>query len=307
MQPPAGSARSWPWHHVAPDFPSRMHDGREWPRISLITPSFNQGRFIEKTIRSVLLQGYPNLEYRVIDGGSTDGTLDVLRKYEPWLTAWSSEKDRGQAHAINKGLALATGVIVNWLNSDDMLLQGALRQVAAAWVGAPEAVAWAGACRRVDAEGRLVTVYHPRNLTPEGLADWYFTGYVSQPACFFSVNMARRAGPLREDLFASMDYDYWLRLAKEGRFVAVDELWCEELNHPDCKTVAQAGRSVAEKVAVQIEHGHRDIAIRRLADMLDEYHLLKSKNPLYRLAGCCNFLLRPIVEGMKKRNKRGES
>jgi glycosyltransferase involved in cell wall biosynthesis len=106
---------------------------REWPRISIVTPSFNQGQFLEQTIRSVLLQGYPNLEYIVIDGGSSDESVDVIRKYEPWLKTWLSERDSGQADAINKGLKYCTGEIFQFLNSDDYLAPNALRRVARAF------------------------------------------------------------------------------------------------------------------------------------------------------------------------------
>ena len=113
--------------------PGTMPDGSPWPRISIVTPSYNQGRFIEETIRSVLQQGYPNLEYMVIDGGSSDESVEIIKKYAPWLTYWVSEKDRGQSHAINKGMARATGEIVAWLNSDDLYLPLALSRVANAW------------------------------------------------------------------------------------------------------------------------------------------------------------------------------
>jgi glycosyltransferase involved in cell wall biosynthesis len=103
--------------------------GTDWPTISIITPSLNQGEFLEETLRSVLLQGYPKLQYIVIDGGSTDGSVEIIRRYAPWLFYWVSEPDRGQAHAINKGLELATGRVVAYLNSDDLYLPGALLHV----------------------------------------------------------------------------------------------------------------------------------------------------------------------------------
>src|SRR5436190_18724174 len=118
IPPPPPGKTGWPWNEETPP-PEIMPDDRALPRVSIITPSFNQGRFIEETIRSVLLQGYPNLEYIIIDGGSTDDSLEIIRKYDPWITLWVSEKDRGQSHAINKGLSKATGEILCWLNSDD--------------------------------------------------------------------------------------------------------------------------------------------------------------------------------------------
>lgn len=122
--PPEGKT-GWPWTESSPQLPDKMPDGSEWPKISIVTPNYNYGRFIEETIRSVLLQGYPNLEYIVIDGNSTDNSVEIIKKYEPWLTYWVSEKDKGQANAINRGINLATGEWFNWLNSDDILLRNA--------------------------------------------------------------------------------------------------------------------------------------------------------------------------------------
>ena len=117
---PAGKA-GWPWTKESQRKSVASGDGMPpLPRLSVVTPCYNQESFIEETIRSVLLQGYPDLEYIIIDGGSTDGTLDVIQKYEPWLTHWESKPDRGQSHAINKGWKLATGEMVGWLNSDDI-------------------------------------------------------------------------------------------------------------------------------------------------------------------------------------------
>src|ERR1700738_5143459 len=104
----------WPWTTETPRLPAVRPDGSRWPRISIVTPSYNQGQFIEETIRSVLLQGYPDLEYLILDAGSTDGTLDVIRKYERHLTYWVSEPDKGQSDAINKGFARCTGELMNW-------------------------------------------------------------------------------------------------------------------------------------------------------------------------------------------------
>ena len=117
LPPPPPGKRGWPWIEASVELPDPMPDGQEWPRVSIVTPSYQQGPFIEETIRSVLLQGYPNLEYIVIDGGSTDETVAILRKYEKWIAYWVSEADKGQSEAINKGFAKASGDLFGWPNA----------------------------------------------------------------------------------------------------------------------------------------------------------------------------------------------
>ncbi|MFI5165061.1 MAG: glycosyltransferase family 2 protein [Thermoanaerobaculales bacterium] len=129
---PDGGRTGWPWTEESPRLGAAIPDGRPWPRITIVTPSLNQADFLEEAIRSVLLQGYPDLEYVVIDGGSHDGSVEIIKKYQPWLVWSVSETDRGQADAINKGLGRATGEIFNWINSDDRLEAGALAAVAQA-------------------------------------------------------------------------------------------------------------------------------------------------------------------------------
>ena len=123
--PPKGKT-GWPWTEQNELLDNQISDSSEWPKISIVTPSYNQGQFIEETIRSVLLQGYPNLEYIIIDGGSTDETLEIIKKYEPWLTYWESKPDSGPASAINQGIQKCTGEWFNWINSDDLLLPKSL-------------------------------------------------------------------------------------------------------------------------------------------------------------------------------------
>src|SRR5579863_7058205 len=139
LPPPPDGKTGWPWTEESPSMPPCRTDGTAWPRISIVTPSYNQGEFIEETIRSILLQGYPDLEYFVLDGGSTDGSVDVIRKYQPWLTWWDSGKDDGQTDAINRGLQKSSGQLFNWINSDDMLLPNGLFEIASAFRGRPVA------------------------------------------------------------------------------------------------------------------------------------------------------------------------
>lgn len=130
---PPINQRGWPWTEGAEPHPVFVGDTNIWPRVTIVTPSFNQGQFLEETIRSVLLQGYPNLEYIVIDGGSTDDSVDIIRKYESWLSFWVSEPDQGQADAINKGFAKSTGEFLGWINSDDYLYPGVIKRVVEAF------------------------------------------------------------------------------------------------------------------------------------------------------------------------------
>lgn len=182
-----------------------------WPRISIVTPSYNQGQFIEETIRSVLLQGYPNLEYLIFDGGSTDGSVDIIRKYEPWLSYWVSEHDRGQSHAINKGFKLASGEILAWLNSDDFYTPIALEIVAKTFSQHREALVLSGLCEKVDENGKKISIKIPRQLTPE---HFLRGGRVpGQPAVFFQKKIYETIGGLNENLHYLLDWEYWLRMS----------------------------------------------------------------------------------------------
>ena len=185
------------------------------PRLTVITPSLNQGRYLERTLRSVLDQGYENLEYIVVDGGSTDGSVELLERYDDRLAYWVSERDRGQSHALNKGLARATGDVVAYINSDDYYLPDAF--ASALPLFADPTVEWvAGTCRFVYPDGTVAAVWHP--VLPSGnrhhwiLAMWS----VPQAACFWRRDVFDRVGGFREDLDYVFDTEFMLRLAVEG-------------------------------------------------------------------------------------------
>lgn len=208
LPPPPPARTGWPWTEETDAAPAaERHD---WPRITLVTPSFNQGAFIEETIRSVLLQNYPNLEYIVIDGGSTDGTVAILQRYSPWLTCWVSEPDRGQSDAVNKGLARASGAWFNWINSDDYLLPGALHALAGA--ATPDALIISGRTRNIG-EGGAAGTYAARfsGDMPGAL----FNLGVNQPGSLLRL-AAVRSGMLCEHLHYTMDLELWLRLLLQG-------------------------------------------------------------------------------------------
>jgi glycosyltransferase involved in cell wall biosynthesis len=215
------------------------------PSISLVTPSLNQGKFIRATLESVLSQNYPDLDYRVQDGGSTDGTLAILEAYRDRVP-FVSERDAGQADAINRGLSRATGEVLGYLNSDDVLRPGALAAVGEAFAADPELVFVWGRAAYIDEEGRTVSPYLARPDAIERLADACF---VAQPAAFFRRSVWEEIGPFDASLHHTMDYDYWLRIAARHpasrmRFLDRELAGCRM--HADAKTVAGWSRALDE-------------------------------------------------------------
>ena len=227
LPPPPAGKTGWPWTEESRQLPEVMPDSSAGsgqaapcPRVSIVTPSYNQGQFIEETIRSVLLQGYPNLEYIIIDGGSTDGSVEVIRRYEPWLVHWVSEADDGQADAINKGWRRATGDILAWLNSDDCYEAGAVHVAAAYLHGHPHAAAVYGRCTFVDAQGRALAGGKPSGEQAVDLERWLTTWItpIPQPSTFVRRNVLEEIGLLDETLQFCMDTDLWIRIALVAEF-----------------------------------------------------------------------------------------
>jgi glycosyltransferase involved in cell wall biosynthesis len=225
------------------------------PRISIVTPSFNQGRFLANAIASVLEQGYPNLEYMVMDGGSTDESLEVIRKYADHLTYWQSRPDAGQVEAINAGLARATGTILAFLNSDDFLLPEALARVAEACREKPEAAAWVGGGHDVAEDGFILQTRMPKGLSRAELADWE-VNWIFQPSCFFSAAAARRVGFLDAQYQNAFDFDFWLRLSGDGELVPVRHVLAAATIHTETKTLKFMPRMFEEVQSIQTKFGY---------------------------------------------------
>jgi glycosyltransferase involved in cell wall biosynthesis len=220
-----------------------MPDGSPWLRFSIITPSYNQGEFIEETIRSVLLQGYPNLEYMIIDGGSTDGSVEIIKKYERWLAYWVSEKDRGQSHAINKGWEAASGEIVTYLCSDDIYFPNALMTVAASFRSNPDVGILTGGIASADESSNLQAVEFPRlpatsptDLTLLDPDSWF----LPQASSFIVGKTLSEIGAwVREDLHYTMDRELLYRAVRIAKVLVIDQPLATYRHHQKSKTTAR--------------------------------------------------------------------
>jgi len=243
------------------------------PRITVITPSFNQSEFLEETIISVLGQGYPNLEYIVIDGGSTDGSVDIIRRYENRLAYWVSEPDRGQSHAINKGLARSTGDIVAWLNSDDCYRPGALQAVAEIMCegGAIVRPVVYGDCDVVDEHGSPIGHWKGLPLVRDRMIafwrwNWELDWCIIQPATFIAGDLFRR-NLLDENLYLVMDRELFIRLSDSSPFSYVPRTLAAFRAYADSKT-GKRGSSYAEELG-QVSRRHWGSGGRYVAFWLD--------------------------------------
>ncbi len=216
------------------------------PLVSIVTPSFNQGQYIEQTILSVLDQDYPRIEYMVMDGGSTDGTLDVLRRYDDRLV-WFSEPDRGQSHAINKGWQRSQGDILAWLNSDDFYEPGAVQVLVEQFSAHPEAAVVYGDAAYVDASGEFL---RKASIESSLLPKILVTNVVGQPNAFVARWAVEEIGLLDESLHYVMDYEFWLRMLGRFQFVHVPKVIANARIHDECKTWGQADQHLSECITL---------------------------------------------------------
>lgn len=207
------------------------------PLISIVTPSFNQAAYLEQTLLSVLEQNYADIEYLVIDGGSTDGSPDIIKKYALRLAYWASEKDSGQADAINKGMSRAHGGIVAWLNSDDYYLPGAVAAAVGAFDANPDVALVYADMLAVDQNGQTFNTFHYRQLTLEDLLSFQIIG---QPAVFMRRAAFEKAGGLDTSFHFLLDHHLWIRIAAQGRILHIPQTWAAARYHAQAKNRAHA-------------------------------------------------------------------
>lgn len=259
--PPLGK-NAWPWTEESPQLPDLMPDGSPWPRISIVTPSFNQGQYIEEAIRSVLLQGYPNIEYIIIDGGSKDGSLAIIKNYEKWLSYWVSEPDRGQSHALNKGIKKSTGAIAAWLNSDDVYYPGCLLRVAQGLSphGKEDNAILYGQCDLFDESGGFLYRAPIGTFKRRKLIQYWREYFIPQPSVFIPGDILRD-NLLKESLHYVMDWDLWLRLSLKYPFHYLHKPLARFRVHSSSKWGLSSERFIQEQQKTISSH-HKNIFAR---------------------------------------------
>ena len=232
-----------------------MNVKKDLPKISVVTPSLNQGQFLEKCIKSVIKQDYPDFEYIIIDGGSTDNSLDIIAEHEQYLTYFVSEPDNGQSEAINKGFRKAKGEIVAWLNSDDYYLPGAFQKVAEAFGRNPKASFYFGNGLRVDSKGMKKSEFFESgtvDFNPDALL--YCLNYVLQPAAFINAWYFKKINFLDQGLHYGMDTDVWIRLSNEKMPMFVSGTLAVSREYGDTKTSIGSFRRIEELRQIAEKH-----------------------------------------------------
>ncbi len=269
--------------------------------VSIITPSYNQAAYLEQTILSVLNQDYPSLEYIVIDGASSDGSAEIIRKHEGRFAYWVSEKDRGQADAINKGFAHANGDIIAWLNSDDYYLQGTVRAAVKAFDENPDVALAYGNMLAVDEHGETINTLTYQPLSFEDLLCFQIIG---QPAVFMRRSALQKTKGVDLDFHFLLDHLLWIQIAKHGKILHIDQTWSAARYHAEAKNRARAVEFGREAFRIlDVVKQDRDLApllakagrrARASAHRVDSRYLLDGGQPAKALsAWVCALLTHP--------------
>jgi glycosyltransferase involved in cell wall biosynthesis len=241
--------------------------------VSIVTPSYNQSHFIEATIRSVLSQDYPQIEYFVVDGASTDGTADIIHKYEDRLAWWVSEKDMGQTDAINKGFARATGKVLAWLNSDDTYEPGAVSAAVRYLQEHPNAGMVYGGCNYIDGNGDVIGQFQSRQTSYQRIRRGY--NHIPQQTMFFRAELWKQVGPLDPSFHYAMDYDLWTRIAARTEIRYVPQTWANFRLHTSGKTIMADDRFWPEMLRIHYRDGGSFFSV-----LVARYYIRKTFAPL---------------------------
>jgi glycosyltransferase involved in cell wall biosynthesis len=225
------------------------------PTISIVTPSYNQAAFLEATIESVLRQDYPNIEYIVVDGGSTDDSVKIIRRYEKYLAWWCSEKDKGQSDAINKGWQMARGEIISYLNSDDLLLPGAINLIIDAYRSDHEASIYYGDWTYIDKDGVEIGRKKSSHCDFKKLLVLGQGKFIAQAASFYRADLVRQVGLIDETLHLSMDYDLLLRLSRQAKMIYIPQPLAQIRLHSLSKSSTFVQKHYQESIKLQVKYG----------------------------------------------------
>lgn len=223
------------------------------PLVSIVTPSYNQGKYLERTILSVLTQDYPNIEYIVMDGGSNDNSLEIIRKYAERISHWKSEKDLGQTDAINQGFAKATGQIFAWINSDDTYEPNAISEAVEYMTTHPEIGMVYGDCNFIDANDRIIGKFNAKQTDYDKLRTGYV--HIPQQASFWRADLWQEVEPLDTSIYFAMDYDLWLRLARISKICYYPKLWANFRLHGDAKSISEDDRCWPDMLKIHYRDG----------------------------------------------------
>jgi glycosyltransferase involved in cell wall biosynthesis len=247
------------------------------PLVSIVTPSFNQADYLEATIKSVLEQSYPHIEYIIIDGGSTDGSLDVIKKHEGRIAVWVSEQDKGQTDAINKGFAKAKGDILAWINSDDTYANpNAVADAVNFLIAHPEVAMVYADCNFIDEQGKIIGKFASRQTDYAKLRSGYV--HIPQQTMFFRAKYWKELGPLDPSFYFAMDYDLWVRIAKHAPIQYLPgKTWANFRIHTSSKTNVNDERGWKEMLRVHYREGGSFFS-----PIVAKYYLRKVIGPIWK-------------------------
>lgn len=220
-----------------------------FPKVSIVTPSYNQGQFLEETIRSVLAQDYPNLEFIIVDGASKDNSVEIIHKYESHLAWWVSEKDQGHADALNKGFAHATGDIFAWINSDDTYEPGAIAEAVAFLTAHPEVGMVYGDANLIDQNGQVIGKFASKQTSYRQMLRG--SVHIPQATTFYRADLWRQLGPLDISLFFAFDFNMWVKFAKVSEVRYVPQLWANFRLHEAGKSILNDDRCYPDMLRVR--------------------------------------------------------